>query len=47
MNHKNLEIKAQEINKTTTIQVEYRKVTFNEKVRFPFRIPNGYREIKI
>lgn len=44
---KNVEIKAQEIDKTTTIQVEYRKVTFNEKVRFPFKIPNGYREIKI
>lgn len=44
---KNVEITAKEINKTTTIQVEYRKVTFNEKVRFPFKIPNGYTEIKI
>lgn len=44
---KNVEIKAEEINKTTKIQVEYRKVIFNEKVRFPFKIPSGYREIKI
>ncbi|MEM6684902.1 MAG: DUF4292 domain-containing protein [Bacteroidota bacterium] len=44
---KNVEITAKEVDKTTTIQVEYRKVTFNEKMRFPFKIPNGYREIKI
>ena len=44
---KNIEITAKETDKTTTIQVEYRKVTFNEKMRFPFKIPNGYREIKI
>ncbi|WP_420571322.1 DUF4292 domain-containing protein [Kordia sp.] len=44
---KNVEIKAEELNKTTTIQVEYRKITFNEKVRFPFKIPSGYKEIKI
>lgn len=44
---KNIELTAEETNKTTKIQVEYRKVTFNEKVRFPFKIPSGYREIKI
>ena len=44
---KNIELTAEEINKTTLIQVEYRKVTFNEKVRFPFKIPSGYTEIKI
>ncbi|AXG69050.1 hypothetical protein KORDIASMS9_01269 [Kordia sp. SMS9] len=44
---KNIAIQAEEIHKTTTIQVEYRKVTFNDKVRFPFKIPSGYREIKI
>lgn len=44
---KNIEIKAEEGNKTTTIQVEYRKITFNEDVRFPFKIPSGYKEIKI
>ncbi|WP_245896851.1 DUF4292 domain-containing protein [Kordia periserrulae] len=43
----NLEIKAKETEKTTTIAVEYKKVTFNENVRFPFKIPSGYREIKI
>jgi len=44
---KNVEIKAEEINKTTTIQVEYRKITFNENVRFPYKAPSGYKEIKI
>jgi outer membrane biogenesis lipoprotein LolB len=44
---KNVEIKAEEVNKKTTIQIEYRKITFNENVRFPFKIPNGYKEIKI
>lgn len=44
---KNLLIKAEEVNRVTTIQVEYKKVTFNEKVRFPFKIPSGYKEIKI
>ncbi|WP_241483429.1 DUF4292 domain-containing protein [Kordia zhangzhouensis] len=44
---KNVEIKASESNKTTTIQVEYKKITFNEEVRFPFKIPSGYKEIKI
>ncbi|QHI37411.1 hypothetical protein IMCC3317_27900 [Kordia antarctica] len=43
----NIEIKAAEANKTTTIQIEYRKITFNEDVRFPFEIPSGYKEIKI
>jgi hypothetical protein len=44
---KSVYIKAEEINKETTIQVEYRKITFNEDVRFPFKIPSGYKEIKI
>ncbi|WP_046758539.1 DUF4292 domain-containing protein [Kordia jejudonensis] len=44
---KNVQIKAEELNRETTIQVEYKKVTFNEKVRFPFKIPSGYKEIKI
>lgn len=44
---KNLAIKAEEAQKTTTIDVEYRKISFDEKVRFPFKIPSGYKEIKI
>lgn len=44
---KNVQIKAEEVDRETTIQVEYKKVTFNEKVRFPFKIPSGYKEIKI
>ena len=44
---KNVEIKAEEVNKTINIQVEYKNITFNEDVRFPFKIPSGYKEIKI
>ena len=44
---KNVEIKAEESDKKTTIQIEYKKITFNEDVSFPFEIPSGYKEIKI
>ena len=30
---------------TTTVDVDYRSVEFNKSVRFPFTIPNGYKEI--
>ena len=31
----------------TIIDLEYRSVALNEKIRFPFRIPSGYKEIEI
>lgn len=30
---------------TTTVDVDYRSVQFNKSVSFPFKIPNGYKEI--
>lgn len=31
----------------TIIDLNYRNVTFNTSLRFPFKIPNGYREIEL
>ncbi|MBT8303257.1 MAG: DUF4292 domain-containing protein, partial [Bacteroidia bacterium] len=31
----------------TIIDMEYRSVSLNEELRFPFRIPSGYDEIII
>lgn len=31
----------------TIIDLEYRSIALNEKIRFPFRIPSGYKEIEI
>ena len=33
--------------KKTLLELEYRTVIFNEKVTFPFKIPTGYKEIKL
>lgn len=33
-------------NSKTIIDINYRNVTFNTPLRFPFKIPNGYREIE-
>ena len=37
------------IDKTnrTLLDLEYRSVVFDDKVTFPFRIPSGYKEIKL
>lgn len=40
-------ITAKDQKYTTTIDVEYRSVEFNKSIRFPFTIPNGYKEIKL
>jgi hypothetical protein len=29
------------------LDLEYRTVEFDKKVSFPFRIPSGYKEIKL
>jgi hypothetical protein len=33
--------------KRTLLDLEYRTVEFDKKVSFPFRIPSGYKEIKL
>jgi len=40
-------IKAQDKNRKTTIDVNYKNVLFDTPMSFPFNIPNGYRKIKI
>ncbi|UMB59776.1 DUF4292 domain-containing protein [Lutibacter sp. A80] len=44
---KNINIKAVDHKKLTTIDIEYRTVEFNEDLTFPFSIPNGYKEISL
>jgi len=43
----NIKIIAVESLDETIIDLEYRSVALNEKIRFPFRIPSGYKEIEI
>ena len=43
----NINIRAIDHKKLTTINMEYRTVEFNEKLTFPFSIPNGYKEISL
>ncbi|WP_416445537.1 DUF4292 domain-containing protein [Leeuwenhoekiella sp. A16] len=40
-------LRAQENDKTTEINIEYRSLEFDEPVSFPFSIPEGYKEIKL
>lgn len=43
----NINIRAIDQKKTTTINLEYRTVEFNQNLTFPFKIPNGYKEINL
>lgn len=43
----NLKIIAVEDTEEVTIEMEYRSVSLNEDLRFPFKIPSGFKEIKI
>ena len=40
-------ITAKERRYTTRIDVQYRSVTFNKSLSFPFSIPSGYKEIEL
>lgn len=42
-----IKIIALESYDETIIDLEYKSVTLNENIRFPFRIPSGYKEIEI
>ncbi len=44
---KNIFVKAVKRNTQNTVDITYRKVIFDEKLNFPFKIPNGYKEIKL
>lgn len=44
----NVNIKAKQHNDVTYIDLNYRSVKFNEEgLRFPFKIPAGYKEIRL
>ena len=43
----NIKIIALESYDETIINLEYKSVVLNENIRFPFRIPSGYKEIEI
>ncbi|SNR13853.1 DUF4292 domain-containing protein [Tenacibaculum jejuense] len=40
-------ITAKEKNKFTNINIEVRSINFNTNLEMPFRIPSGYKEIKL
>jgi hypothetical protein len=42
---KKVQITALDGKYITTVDVDYRSVEFNKSLRFPFTIPNGYKEI--
>jgi len=42
-----INITAIENSKRTFIDLEYRSVEFDKKLSFPFKIPEGYKEIKL
>ncbi|PHR70074.1 MAG: deoxyuridine 5'-triphosphate nucleotidohydrolase [Lutibacter sp.] len=44
---KKINLIAIDKTKRTLLDLEYRSVVFDEKVTFPFRIPSGYKEIKL
>ena len=38
---------AVEANKETTIELEFKGITLNEDLSFPYKIPSGFKEIKL
>ncbi len=44
---KTTSIKATEKNKFTNIDLTVRSIVFNEELSMPFKIPSGYKEIKL
>ena len=42
-----VEVIALDSNEETKISMEYRSVSLNEELRFPFRIPSGFQEIVV
>ncbi len=44
---KKIKVIALESNEETIINLEFKNVTLNEELRFPFKIPSGFKEIKL
>lgn len=43
----NIKVIALEANEETIVNMEFRSVSLNNELRFPFRIPSGFDEIRI
>lgn len=41
-----IKIEAHKSDAETQIKIDYKTISFNEEVRFPFETPSGYKEIK-
>lgn len=44
---KHIKINAVEANQETIIKLEFKNVSLNDDLRFPFKIPSGFKEIKL
>ncbi|PHS66870.1 MAG: deoxyuridine 5'-triphosphate nucleotidohydrolase [Flavobacterium sp.] len=42
-----IKITATQKEEETKIEVKYKKIDYNVSIRFPFNIPNGYKEIEL
>ncbi|AUP79345.1 DUF4292 domain-containing protein [Flavivirga eckloniae] len=42
-----IKVIAVEANQETIINLEFKNITLNEDLRFPFKIPSGFKEIKL
>ncbi|WP_303316515.1 DUF4292 domain-containing protein [Flavivirga abyssicola] len=42
-----IKVIALETNQETIINLEFKNVSLNEELRFPFKIPSGFKEIKL
>ena len=42
-----VEVIALEVDQETKIYMEFKSITLNEELRFPFRIPSGFEEIVV
>lgn len=43
----NLRVISLEKDQQTTIELEYKSISLNEDLRFPFKIPSGFEEIEL
>jgi hypothetical protein len=43
----NIKVMAIEANKEMNLDLEFKGITLNEKLNFPFKIPSGFKEIKL
>ena len=44
---KEIMVKAEDERNKNTVEILYKSVTFNKHLSFPFKIPSGYKEIKL